>query len=267
MNNRLIIGRYIVGDSFIHQLDPRAKLLGMILFMSAIFLVNSYFTIVIALFFTVVILLLSKIPLLLYVKAIRPLLFLLLFISLFHIFFHQEGARLLQAGNFSIYSGGLEKGLVSAGRMTLFITFAAMISFTTQPDAIANGLSSLLKPLQLLRIPVARFSLMLSIALRFIPTIFEEAERIWKAQVSRGFSLANKPLKEKAQLIIALLVPVTQGAFRRALALADSMEARNYRLDSKRTAYRQLNWTIADTSYLCFFIIPIICIAFFQKTL
>ncbi|MFD2117497.1 energy-coupling factor transporter transmembrane component T family protein [Paenibacillus yanchengensis] len=265
MNNRLIIGRYIVGDSFIHRLDPRSKLIGMFLFMIAIFLVNSYTTIVIALLFTTSILLLSKIPLLLYLKAIRPLLFLLIFISLFHVFFHNEGSRLLQAGNFAIYSGGLEKGLVSAGRMTLFITFAAMLSFTTQPDSIATGLSSILKPLNKLRIPVARFSLMLSIALRFIPTIFEEAERIWKAQVSRGFSLANKPLKEKAQLIIALLVPVTQGAFRRAISLADSMEARNYRLDHKRTAYRQMTWTIADSSYLCMFIIPIVLIAVFQK--
>ena len=261
MKHKLMLGRYIDGHSLLHRLDPRSKLVGMLLFMAAVFLINSYVTLIIALTFTLTIIVLTRIPLTYYVRAIKPLLFLIIFIALFHVFFHAEGARLLKAGTFSIYSGGLEKGLVTAGRMTLFVTFAAVLSFTTQPDRIAGALGSLFHPLQRIGIPVERLTLMLSISLRFIPTIFEEAERIWKAQVSRGFSLANRSLKDKAKLIIALLIPVTAGAFRRAASLADSMEARSYRLGAKRTQYRQMNWQYIDTLFLLSFGIPIVFIS------
>ena len=257
MKHKLMLGRYIDGHSLLHRLDPRSKLAGMLLFMAAVFLINSYATLIIALAFTFIVIMMTRIPLSYYIKAVKPLLFLIAFIALFHIFFHAEGARLLKAGTFSIYSGGLEKGLVSAGRMTLFITFAAVLSFTTQPDRIAGALGSLLRPLQWIGLPIDRLVLMLSISLRFIPTIFEEAERIWKAQVSRGFSLTNRPLKEKAKLIIALLVPVTAGAFRRAASLADSMEARSYRLGAPRSQYRQMAWQHIDTLFLLSFALPI----------
>lgn len=264
MKHKLMLGRYIDGHSFLHQLDPRSKLTGMLCFMIAVFLINSYYTLAIGLAFTVIIMALSRIPLSVYVRAIKPLLFLIVFITLFHIFFHSEGARLFKVGLFSIYSGGLEKGLVSAGRMTLFISFAAVLSFTTQPDRIASALGSLLKPLRKIGVPIEKLSLMLSLSLRFIPTIFEEAERIWKAQVSRGFTLAHQPLKEKARRIIALLVPVTTSAFRRAENLADAMEARSYRLGFPRSQYRQMVWRASDTLFLLSFALPICLIVWIK---
>lgn len=257
MRQKLMLGRYVDGQSYIHRLDPRSKLAGMLLFIAAVFLINSYFTLVIGVVFTLIMMLLTKIPLIYYVRAIKPLIFLIIFITLFHLFFHTEGARMLKVGVFSIYSGGLEKGLIAAGRMTLFISFAAVLTFTTQPDRIASALSSFLGPLQKLGVPVARFSLMLSLSLRFVPTIFEEAERIWKAQVSRGFSLANQSLKVRATRIIALLVPVTSSAFRRAESLAEAMEARSYRLGAARTQYRQMIWRLPDTLFLLSFVVPI----------
>jgi len=257
MKYKLMLGRYVEGHSLLHRLDPRSKLAGMLIFMASVFLINSYVTLLIGLAFTLIIIIMSKIPLLFYFRAVKPLLFLITFIALFHIFFHAEGARIFKVGTFSIYSGGLEKGLVAAGRMTLFISFATVLSFTTQPDRIANALDSFLQPLQKIGIPVDRLSLMLSLSLRFIPTIFEEAERIWKAQVSRGFSLADRPLKEKAKRIIALLVPVTAGAFRRATNLADAMEARSYRLGAPRSQYRQMIWQISDTLFVLSFSLPI----------
>ncbi len=264
MNRKLMIGRFVNGQSLLHRLDGRAKLCSMLLFMAVVFMVNSYLTAALAFIFLIIIMRMTGIPLISYARAVKPLLFLLIFIALFHIFFQAEGTRLLKAGTFSIYSGGLEKGIVSAGRMTMFILYAAVLSFTTQPDAIAKALNSLLRPLQKLGVPVQRFSLMLSVSLRFIPALFEEAERIWKAQVSRGFSLSNRPLKQKAKMIIALLVPVTAGAFRRASALADAMEARSYRLDAPRTSYRTMTWAITDVSYICLFLIPLAAIWFLR---
>lgn len=264
MRHKLMLGRYIEGQSFIHNLDPRSKLAGMFLFIVAVFLINSYLTLAVGFVFTIIVMRMTKIPFSFYIRAIKPLIFLIAFITLFHIFFHAEGARLLKVGVFSIYTGGLEKGIVAAGRMTLFISFAAVLSFTTQPDRVANALSHFLSPLQRIGVPTERFSLMLSLSLRFIPTIFEEAERIWKAQVSRGFSLAEQPLKEKARRIIALLVPVTSSSFRRAESLADAMEARSYRLGATRSQYRQMAWRLKDTLFLMTFIVPIYLIIFIK---
>lgn len=264
MKHKLMLGRYIEGHSWLHRLDPRSKLVGMLFFIAAVFLINSYVTLLIGLSFTFAVMIISKIPLVYYLRAVKPLLFLIAFIALFHIFFHAEGAHLFKAGVFSIYSGGLEKGLVAAGRMTLFISFAAVLSFTSQPDRIASALESLLHPLKKIGLPVERLSLMLSLSLRFIPTIFEEAERIWKAQVSRGFSLAGQPLREKAKRIIALLVPVTASAFRRAESLADAMEARSYRLGAPRSQYRQMVWGCRDTLFLLSFALPIYLILLFN---
>jgi len=264
MKHKLMLGRYIEGQSLLHRLDPRSKLASMLCFIAAVFLINSYVTLFIGLVFTLIIIVLTKIPLSYYIRAIKPLIFLIAFITLFHIFFHTEGARMLKVGVFSIYSGGLEKGLVAAGRMTLFIAFAAVLSFTTQPDRIANALGSFLRPLKRLGVPVERLTLLLSLSLRFIPTIFEEVERIWKAQVSRGFSLADQPLKEKAKRTIALLVPVTSSAFRRAESLADAMEARSYRLGASRSQYRQMLWKRSDTLFVLSFTLPICLITLFN---
>lgn len=255
---RMIIGRYIHRDSSIHMLDPRAKTVSMLLFMLGVFLCKSYAEVLVLLLFTLTMILCTRIPLGIYIRAVKPLLFLILFIILFHALFDQEGAgtRLVDTGAFALYSGGLKKGLIAAARMTLFIMFTAILTFTTQPDRLAQGLGSLLRPLQGIGVPVNRMMLMLSVALRFIPAIFEEAERIWKAQISRGLELKEKPMKEKARLLIAMLVPVTAGAFRRAVQLADSMEARGYQLNGERTAYRTLHWRPADTLYILTFLLP-----------
>ncbi|MFS0727687.1 energy-coupling factor transporter transmembrane component T [Paenibacillus sp. 1P07SE] len=183
--------------------------------------------------------------------------FLLIFIFFFHLLVEDGGSRYLQLGTFAFYTGGLERGVVAASRMILFIIYAAMLTFTTQPDRLAQGLSSVLTPLSLLGVPIPRLTLMLGIALRFVPTLFEEAERLWKAQVSRGLDLRRQPLASRARLLAALLIPVSTGAFRRAMALADAMESRGYRLDMARTVYRSLGWQAADSWFLVLFALPV----------
>lgn len=257
MRERLLIGRYVERDSWIHRLDPRSKTIGMALFMIAVFLVDSYATAAALLVFALAVMRSSRISLALFARAVKPLLFLVLFIFLFHLLFETGGVQLIDVGPFALYAGGLERGVVSASRMLIFIMFAMLLTFTTQPDRIAQGLQHLLHPLRAIGLPVERFVLMLQIALRFVPTIFEEAERLWKAQQSRGMDLRGRPLREKTRLIIALLVPITVGTFRRAIGLADSMEARGYRIGAQRTAYRQLSWGRNDTLFLLIFAIPL----------
>ena len=257
MKRKIILGRYMEGDSWVHRLDPRAKTAAMPLFMVAVFLVDGYMGVLALLLFTAAVIRATGIPHRYFIRAMKPLMFLLLFILVFHILYDAGGGKLLDVGAFKVYAGGLEKGIVSASRMGLFIMLAAVLTFTTQPEQLAQGLGSLLRPLTYIGVPTDRLVLMLGIALRFIPTIFEEAERLWKAQQSRGLDLSSRSLKEKARLIIALLVPVTTGAFRRAIGLADSMEARGYRLGAPRSRFRAFVWKRADTLFVALFLLPV----------
>lgn len=257
MKERILFGRYIDRDSWVHRLDPRAKISAMPLFMAAVFLTNSYFGVLAIAAFAVSVMLVTRIPLSFYARAIKPLLFLILFIFLFHLLFDTGGKRLIELGPVALYSGGMEKAVVSAMRMTTFIAFAAILTFTTQPDQLATAFGRLIRPLGIIGVNAEKIALMLRVSLRFIPTIFEEGERLYKAQVSRGLSLTDQSLVKKARLLVALLVPVTAAVFRRAVILADSMEARGYRLDGERTSYRAFHWRIADTFFLLWFAVPI----------
>lgn len=263
MRTRLIFGRYIDTGSWVHRLDPRSKITAMLLFMTAIFYTDSYFSVLIVLLFSLWIMRRTKIPLAYYARAIKPLFFIILFIVIFQLAFEQGGARFIDVGPFTIYAGGIEKSVISAFRMMLFASFAAMLTFTTPPDRITQGLGSMLRPFRLIGFKADKAALMIGIALRFIPTVFEEAERIWKAQLSRGLDLTEHTLRQRAMLILSLLVPIMTGAFRRAIDLADSMEARGYRLGAPRTSFHQLAWSAPDTWFLLLFFIPLVGAALF----
>lgn len=253
----MIFGRYIAGDSWMHRLDPRAKILAVPLFMAAVFLVDDYTKLLALLAFTLLLVKSTSISLLAVARAVKSLWLLLSFIVLFHLLFDSSGAQLMQVGAVALYTGGLERGIVAALRMVMFIVFAAVLTFTTQPDQLAQGLGEVLAPLRRLGVRSDRLTLMLGIALRFVPTLFDEAQRIWKAQVSRGLDLRSQPLQKRARLLAALLIPVTAGALRRAVALAEAMEARGYRLDAPRTRYRSLSWQLRDSCFLGLFVLPI----------
>ena len=253
MRERMLLGRYYEADSWIHRLDPRAKTAAMALYMIAVFMTDSYADVLAVLVFSLLLMKASAIPLIRFLQAMKPLLFILLFVFAFHALFDASGSRLIGVGPVNLYAGGLLKGMMSASRMMLFVTFTALLTFTTKPDRLAQGLGSLMAPLRYVRVSPERLSLMIGIALRFIPTVFEEAERIWKAQASRGMDFRSRTLREKARLAIALLVPVTAGACRRAADLADSMTARGYRLGRPRTAFAPLVWARADSLFIVLF--------------
>jgi energy-coupling factor transport system permease protein len=255
MNGKLTLGRYAARESPIHRRDPRAKTLSMFLFMIAVFLIDGYAEAAAVSLFAIVLMVASRISLVNYLKAIRPLLVLVVFVALFQVLFDQSGMKWLEAGPVTVYSGGLASGLISALRMTLFISFTAMLTFTTEPDQLTRAIGGLLRPFG--RAAADRLTVMLGIALRFIPTIFEEGERLYKAQVSRGLNLRDKSLAGKARAMLALLAPLTVSVFRRSLRLAESMEARGYRIGAPRTRYRSFRWQPADTAYLILFLLPV----------
>lgn len=255
MRSKLVFGRYIEINSWIHRLDPRVKLLAMGLYMLVIFQLNTVSEFGLVLVFSILVLKLTNIRYAVYLRALKPLLLIIVFIALFHVLFDASGTKLWSVGAFQLYTGGLERGLQSAGRMILFIAFTALLTFTTSPAQITRGLEFWLRPLRWLGLSPQKFTLMISISLRFIPTVFEEADKILKAQASRGMDIEDLPLTAKAKQLLSLLVPVTVGAVRRALDLAELMEARGYQIDQPRSRYLLLLWQRADTVFLVLFIV------------
>jgi len=255
MRSRLILGRYVDTNSWVHRLDPRSKVTGMIVYVCIIFMISSLIEIIVVGLFSIFIMLNTKIPFKLFIKAVKPLIFLIIFIALFHILFDSSGTQVLSLGLISMYSGGLESGLIAALRMILFISFTAVLTFTTTPYRLTQGMESILTPLKWFRISPQKITLMITIALRFIPTVMEEAEKILKSQASRGFDLTEKSLREKARTLLSLLVPVTVSAIKRAHELTDSMESRGYRLGMPRSRFHIMQWSLKESLYSGSFLI------------
>lgn len=247
MMEKMIFGRYIPVESVIHRMDPRAKLIIVFLFIFVVFLANNPMTYGLLGVFTFIALLLSNIKISFIIKGLRFLFWLILFTFLLHIFFTKEGELLVSWGFIKIYEGGLIQGIYISLRFFFLILFTSLLTLTTTPIEITDGLESLLNPLKKLKFPVHELALMLSIALRFIPTLMDETEKIMKAQQARGVDFSEGSLTTRAKAIIPLLIPLFINAFKRADELATAMEARGYRGGEGRTKYRLLKWDLRDT--------------------
>lgn len=247
MLDKMIIGRYVPSDSVVHKMDPRAKLLLVFLFVCVIFLANNVVSYALLAAFTVLLIALSKIPLRYLYNGLKPILFLIIFTFLLHIFFTKEGELLYEFGWIEIYEGGLIQGLFISVRFTLLILVTSLLTLTTTPISITDGMEELLGPLKKWKMPVHELALMMSIALRFIPTLMEETDKIMKAQTARGVDFSSGPIKDRVKSIVPLLVPLFVSSFKRAEELATAMESRGYRGGEGRTKYRQLNWKISDS--------------------
>ncbi|ANS76822.1 cobalt transporter [Paenibacillus yonginensis] len=250
MRSKLLIGRTIDTGSWIHGLDPRAKLTAMLVYAAAIIALRSWAALLLAALFSLILMAATRIPYKYYAKAAKPLRLLMVFIFILQVLTVSQGKVLLQAGPLLVSGGGLSAGGLSVLRMALFISFTALLTFTTTPGRLNQGLDGMLKPFARLKLPVRRLTLMAGLALRFIPTILEESQRILKAQAARGADLRELPLREKAKMLISLLVPVTVGAFRRAEELVISMEARGFVLDAPRTEYYEPSWGARESGFV-----------------
>lgn len=252
---KMIFGRYIPGDSFVHKLDPRSKLLFVFAFIVVVFLANNVITYAILLALTLFVVVLSKIRLYFLINGLKPVIFLMVFTLVLHLLMTKGGAVLLDLGFVKIYEDGLRQGVFISLRFLVLVFMTSILTLTTSPISITDGLETLLNPFKRFKLPVHELALMMSISLRFIPTLMDETDKIMKAQMARGSDLSAGPMKDRLKAVVPLLVPLFVSAFKRAEDLATAMEVRGYRGGEGRTKYRQLKWTAKDTVSLVLLVV------------
>ena len=245
--NDIIFGQYIPGHSFMHRLDPRLKIVGLLILLITIFFDAGFIGYGILALFTACILACSSIPLKRIMKALKPIFFMILFLAFFNLLLIRTGHVIFSFWIFHIYSGAVIQTIYIIIRLILIITLTTTLTATTKPLDLTLGLEHLMKPLHRIGFPTHEVAMMISIALRFIPTLLEETQRIMKAQASRGVDFQEGTLKEKIGAIISLIIPLFISAFQRAEDLANAMESRNYIPGALRTRYHQLSWKGRDS--------------------
>jgi len=250
--NNLVFGKYIPIDSLIHRLDPRAKLIGLFLMIAAVFIPKSWIAFLVIGVMIAIALLLAKIGIKMIVQSFKPMIVMLLFLMFINSLSIKTGYVLFSIGTFDVYSDAIFNTLFVIVRLLLMISITTLLTATTNPLDLTLGIEWMLKPLQVVHFPAHEVAMMVSIALRFIPTIIEETMRIMNAQKSRGVDFENGKLSEKISAILSLIVPLFSVAFERAYELADAMEARGYVPGAQRTRYHVLKFNFLD--YLFIFI-------------
>ncbi|MDG2979877.1 energy-coupling factor transporter transmembrane protein EcfT [Latilactobacillus curvatus] len=245
--NKLILGRYIPGDSVLHRMDPRAKLLASFYYIGIIFLARTWQAYALLLVFTLALIGMSKIKLDFFIKGVKPLLWLILFTVLLQIFFTRGGHVYWQWGFLTLTQYGLINGAYIFMRFVLIIFMSTLLTLTTPPLSLADAIESILKPLKVVHFPVYEVALMLSIALRFVPTLMDETTKIMDAQRARGVDFGEGNLFQQMKAIVPILIPLFVSSFNRADDLATAMEARGYQGGEGRSKYRILKWRTRDT--------------------
>lgn len=240
MSNSLIIGQYVPGDSLVHRLDPRTKMTIIFFFVFVVFFANSVGSYGVLTVFALASMFTTRIPIRFIIKGLTPVWFLIIFTFILHLFVTREGTILFEIYTFKIYSGGVIQGFSIAMRFFLLILVTSLLTLTTTPIEITDGIEDMLHPLKKVKFPVHELALMMSISLRFIPTLMQETEKISSAQASRGVDFKTGPIKDRAKAIVPLLVPLFVSAFKRAEELAMAMEARGYHGGEGRTKLREL---------------------------
>ncbi len=245
MNNML--GKYLPINSYVHRLDPRVKLISLMLLLIAVFFDAGFIGYAILGLFVIIIATLSKIKINQIIKSIKPMIFMMILLMFFNIIFMQTGNLIISLGFIKIYDQALLQSAYIFIRLVIIIIMTTILTATTKPLDLTLGLEHLLSPLKKVGFPAHEIAMMISIALRFIPTLMDETQRIMKAQASRGVDFQEGTLKEKILSITSLIIPLFISAFQKAEDLANAMESRNYNPDAKRTRYKQLKWKVADT--------------------
>ena len=246
MLDKLLLGRYLQGDSFIHRLDPRTKFLATFLFIIIVFLANNWLTYFILAIFTILALLASKIPMSFFWNGVKPLLWVILFTVVLQMVFTTGGDVYVEWAFIKITSYGVINAIFIFLRFMFIIFISTLMTLTTPPLQIADAMESIMKPLGKIGVPVHEIALMLSIALRFVPTLMDEAQKIMNAQRARGVDFGEGNLFEQMKAIIPILIPLFVSSFNRAEDLATAMEARGYQGGTGRSKYRVLTYGKID---------------------
>ena len=260
----ITLGQYYPGNSFIHRLDPRTKILSTLLLIVAVFLANTAIGYAALCAMVLFIILVSGLPFMLVLKSVKPLLFIIVLTLVLHAVMGQ-GEHVLYQWNFiKVTEEGLQLGVQMAMRLILLLMISSILTFTTSPIVLTDGIEALLRPFRVVGVPAHELAMMMTIALRFIPTLMEETDRIIKAQTARGADFSGGNLLVRAKNMLPILVPLFISAFRRADDLAVAMEARCYRGGEGRTRMHQLAYRSGDVMAFVFAFAMIGLLAFLR---
>ena len=258
----ITLGQYFPGNSVIHHLDPRTKLIMLVVYIVALFTAANWVSYGLMAAFLVVVIKISTIPPKSIIRGMKPLVMILVFTGVLNLFFTGgEGEPIVDFWIFTVYAEGLSRAIFMVIRILLLISGTFLLTYTTSPISLTDGLESLMNPLKILKVPVHELSMMMCIALRFIPTLIEETDKIMCAQKARGADFESGNLMDKAKALVPILVPLFISAFRRADELATAMECRCYQGGEGRTKMKLLRYTRWDYQAFCVGAVLIVAIA------
>lgn len=262
--DKLILGRYIPGNTLIYRMDPRGKLLATFYFIGIIFLANNWQTYLIALIFALAAVAATKISPKIFWQGIRPMIWLILFTSALQVLFTAGGETYFHFWIITISQFGIVNGIYIFIRFVLIILMSTVLTLTTPPLSIADAMESLLSPLRYVKFPVTQVALVMSIALRFVPTLMDETLKIMNAQRARGVDFGEGNLFQQMKSIIPLLIPLFINSLQIAYDLAQAMDSRGYQGGEGRSKFRILQWSKLDLINLGYFVIFTILLLVFR---
>lgn len=264
MSSGVLMGQYYPAESPVHAMDPRVKIAIAVVFMVVLFVGNNFYAFMVMGAFAFLAAAMSRVPASLLLRGLRPIAFIMVFTLVLHLFL-TPGPAIFKIGPVTATWSGLVQGLFIGVRLVILIMFTSLLTLTTSPIELTDGLEDILKPFARVGVPAHELAMMMTIALRFIPTLLEEAERIMKAQMARGADFESGNMVKRAKSLVPLLVPLFVSAFRRADDLAMAMEARCYRGGEGRTRMRQFHLHLRD--YLAFMLVALVsAVVIFMRT-
>lgn len=258
----ITLGQYFSGNSFIHRLDPRIKIIAVFVFAVTIFLAKNLWSFLFITLFSFFLVLLSGISFKIVLKSMKPVMFIIIFTAFINLFFTRADEKpILDFFIFTVYPRGVITAVFMVMRIfSLIMGTSVLLTYTTSPIALTDGLERLMAPLKKIKVPVHDFAMIMTIALRFIPTILEETDRIISAQKARGASFDEGGLIKKAKAFLPIIIPLFVSAFRRADELAVAMECRCYRGDEGRTRMKELIYSKRDFAALALIAVFVLAI-------
>lgn len=254
----IALGQYIPGDSLVHRLDPRVKIVLIFLFIVFLFVAQNFVSLLLLVISVVVSISLSGVPLRHYLKSIKAILFIVLFTSVLNLFYG-GGETLLKVGFMEIKSGGVSNAVFITVRIISLILLSAVLTFTTSPTSLTDAIERLMKPLKVFHVKVHEIAMMMTIALRFVPTLLEETDKIMSAQKARGADMESGGFAQRARALLPILIPLFVSSFRRAYDLAMAMECRCYHGGEGRTKMKVLHAGARDA--VASVVVVLICAA------
>lgn len=264
--NNIALGRYIPLNSPIHKMDPRMKIMATIILMISVFMIRGLYGNLFMFAVLILAILAAKLTFKFILKSMKPMMFMLFFLFILNLFAIREGYVVFDIMGFKVYSGALTQTLFIVSRLVLMIMVTTLLTATTAPLDLTLGIEDLLRPFRKIGVPAHEIAMMISIALRFIPTLIEDTQRIMNAQASRGVDLEEGSLKEKISGVVSMIIPLFVSSYHRAEDLAYAMEARGYFPGKTRTRYKQLQIRFSDWvlfALACFVLVGVILIGRF----